>query len=231
MSDITPPADDKKQRNIVIAASAAAIVVIIVIIFFATRHHSAAVVVTTSPSPAPSPTATLTLAPSHTLAPSSPSAIPTLATPTPTNAAQGPSSAVAVAKILFPDNGNNGTACGAGLGYNGCPVTAQMMSALIQWTTNQPSSEALCRCSTKYIAPTSYADDPGALPAGYQGQSGYDAVDVRLRFNLNPPHYEHMIVLAQQLQDGKWIAFDTYCDNPQNLITSQSPTVCSIGAS
>lgn len=179
----------------------------------------------TSPSTSPATTATARPA---TPTPSAPS--PTLGAASPTPCAppacwpsSDPAGPSGVAQALFPDH----TSCHDSAGqYTHCPVDASFLAELDQSPKHMPGVEQLCRClgagSSDYDSPT-YTRDDSLVPVGYQGNASWAAVDVRL--HLGPSGFEHMVVVVTIVK-GRWLADDTYCDNPQNRYSAAEPQPC-----
>jgi hypothetical protein len=154
---------------------------------------------TPSPTPTPTPTPTVTAHPTPTPVPSN----------TPTQQAQ----------LLFPTSGSE---CGSNGTYNGCPVTTDLASAAGRWrSTHAAAQEPLCRCASTYSSPFAQQNDTLRL-TGDQNNPDRAAVQVSLTL---PSGTETMVVLLS-LQGGGWIATDTYCDDPQNRLTSGTPITC-----
>jgi hypothetical protein len=114
--------------------------------------------------------------------------------------------------------------CGGPGHYSACPVTPALIAAANAWISNHsPSPPApLCRCPVNY-ASVSAAQNDTLLPAGYQGNTSMAAVQVQLSF---PPKSETMVVLFARQANGTWLAFDTYCGNPQNRLGAPGATSC-----
>ncbi len=119
----------------------------------------------------------------------------------------------------------SGSECGGNGVYSGCPVDNNLIVAATQWRTNHnPSSPApLCRCPVNWSAQAIVRDD-SLLPAGYQGNHSWAAVQVQLSFP--PSSSETMVVIFALQSNGTWLANDTYCDNPQNRLGAPGATSC-----
>ncbi len=103
-------------------------------------------------------------------------------------------------------------------------MTSALVAAANAWISNHsPSPPApLCRCPVNY-ASVSAAQNDTLLPVGDQGNPSMAAVQVQLSF---PPRSETMVVLFARQANGTWLAFDTYCGNPQNRLGAPAATGC-----
>ena len=215
--DGVPPSRWTWQRWLVIASAVVVVGLVLAAVVLATRKPSSSptptAVVSASPSASPSPS------PSDTPTPT-PTATPTPTPhPTPTATAVPQNTPTQQAQLLFPTSGSE---CGSNGTYNGCPVTTDLASAAGRWRVSNPASpQPLCRCPSTYSAAAAQRND-GLLLAGDQGHSDRAAVQVSVTISSGT---ETMVVLFA-LQGGGWIATDTYCDNPQNRLTSGAPTTC-----
>ena len=190
---------------------------------FAVFPHLSNTAATTTPTASatasPHPTATATATATAT---EQPTPAPPTAAPGPPNSAPAsdPNGPVTVARYLF---GTSGEGCQPqNADYTGCPVTSDLASALHRFATTAPA-DPWCRCQNVYAGVTWTRDD-SQLPAGYQGNPDYAAVDVHLTFG--PSSTEDMILVFTK-QGGWWVVADTWCGNPQNRMTAAAPGPCS----
>jgi hypothetical protein len=199
-----------------IAGGALVVALVILAVVLATRTPQAPAPVAIA-TPSPTVTASPTTAPTPTATPG-PTPTPT---PSPT-AAPLPKTPAQQAALLYP---SGGVECGSPGGhYSSCPVTPALIAAANAWIANHsPSPPApLCRCPVSYASVLATQNDT-LLPAGDQGNTNLAAVEVHLSF---PPKSETMVVLFARQADGTWLAFDTYCGNPQNRLGAPAATSC-----